>query len=563
VDPVSAFQDLEFATPLWRDLKNATTEEAIQNLQPQDQSSSLFKGKQVMIVPPLVSVTILETKSLLPSVLIPALSSKFQEFDRLSSTVKACTVLRPVLEYLWGVHHKKVPSTMIGIDRSQDAEEWSSKIHLACILHPSLTVPPPFMVPPPPLVNPPQDQSSLLSIAGDLRLLRDATERQHLREISNEEDKKNSSNGWEKLPEEVQTMILRLSAVSDETQPIGPADSYIKVLKQSKAFGVAMVLNLGLSMKGCQAEVPLTMANAVKTGNFRAISQLAIHAFSIFNLPYTEASNMANYNKIELDLLLTKGDSVPKEVTRKLSENKAKCPESSHHLRHQFNNWYGMLQICFGKNALVTKEARAWIDHIDQFELSYDARFKTDTNFGAKVLGLIDLTFFQFCDSCLKAASFDDVDFSLISLENDRYGITRNTFQANVPAYLALLQKRKSDSDGEDSDEEAKKKRLKLAKEKEEKDKSNFRDLGNMVKNPNQVNEWKVLGSKYRKAFTKEVMTSTSAFNETGIITCNKWHIQGFCFEKCDRKATHKAFTSITHRTAYDKWVKEQKAKVP
>jgi hypothetical protein len=173
------------------------------------------------------------------------------------------------------------------------------------------------MVPPPPSVNPPQDQSSLLSIAGDLRLLRDATERQHLREISNEEDKKNSSNGWEKLLEEVQTMILRLLAVSNETQPIGPADSYIKVLKQSNAFGVAIVLNLGLSMKGCQVEVPLTMANAVKTGNFRAISQLAIHAFYIFNLPYTEASNMANYYKIELDLLLTKSDSVPKKGNEK------------------------------------------------------------------------------------------------------------------------------------------------------------------------------------------------------------------------------------------------------
>jgi hypothetical protein len=57
-------------------------------------------------------------------------------------------------------------------------------------------------------------------------------------------------------------MILRLSAVSDEIQHTGPADSYIKVLKQSKAVGIAMVLNLGLSMKGCQAEVPLTMANA-------------------------------------------------------------------------------------------------------------------------------------------------------------------------------------------------------------------------------------------------------------------------------------------------------------
>jgi len=116
IDPISAFQDLEFATPLWHDMKNATMEESVQNLQPQDQSSATFKGKQVMIVPPLVSVTMLETKSLLPSTLIPALSTKFQEFDHLSPTVKACTIFKPVLEYLWAIHHKKNPSTMLGID---------------------------------------------------------------------------------------------------------------------------------------------------------------------------------------------------------------------------------------------------------------------------------------------------------------------------------------------------------------------------------------------------------------------------------------------------------------
>jgi len=102
---------------------------------------------------------------------------------------------------------------MVGIDRSQDAEEWSSKIHLACILHPiNIPVPPSFIAPPPPSANPPQDQSSLSSIAGDLRLLHDATERQHLREISNEEEKKNSSNGWGKLPEEVS---------NNDTTPVG------------------------------------------------------------------------------------------------------------------------------------------------------------------------------------------------------------------------------------------------------------------------------------------------------------------------------------------------------
>jgi hypothetical protein len=108
----------------------------------------------------------------------------------------------------------------------------------------------------------------------------------------------------------------------------------------------------------------MPMANAVKTGNFCANSQLVAHEFSILKLPYIEA------------ILLTKGDNIPSDVAKKFPENKAKCPKTTHHLRHQLNNWYGMLQICFGKNALITKEAQAWIDCIDQFELSYDADFK-------------------------------------------------------------------------------------------------------------------------------------------------------------------------------------------
>jgi hypothetical protein len=397
---------------------------------------------------------------------------------------------------------------------------------------------------------------------GELCLLRDTTDKQHLRELSLDDEKKKDSNGWEKLPEEVQTMVLRLSATSDEFLPPGPAESYLKVLKQAKAIGVATVLNLGLSMKGCQVEVPMTMVNAVKQGNFRANSQMVAHPFSVFNLPYIEAANMANYNKLELEVLLTKGDSIPKDLAKKLTESKAKCPDSTHQLRHQLNNWYGMLQICFGKDALITKEARAWVEHVDKFELSYDARFKTVPEFGAKVLGLIDLTFFQFCDSCLKAESFEDVNFAAICLDHDRYCITRNTFQAEIPPFLVLQQKRKSDIDA-DSDEESKKlKRLKT-KDKEDKEKHHYRDLGNMVKNPHPVNEWKVVGSKYKKTFPKEVMATTPAFNESGLITCNKWHVQGFCFEKCDRKASHRPFVSAAHRTAYDSWVKDQKARVP
>jgi hypothetical protein len=85
-------------------------------------------------------------------------------------------------------------------------------------------------------------------------------------------------------------------------------------------------------------------------------------------------------------------------MVKKLLENKFKTPTTIHLLRHQFNNWYGLFQIIFGAKALTTLEITEWIDYIDKHETLYDAGFKGDKDFGSKILGLVDLTFFQFCD---------------------------------------------------------------------------------------------------------------------------------------------------------------------
>ncbi len=146
-----------------------------------------------------------------------------------------------------------------------------------------------------------------------------------------------------------------------------------------------MVINIELSIRVCQMEVPATMANAIRTGNFRANSLLVAHTFSIFNVPYIDAVNMGSYNKTELNLLQSEGEGIPKEMVKKLADNKFKFPSVMHPLYHQFYNWYGVLQVCFGEGAIIAKEARAWMKHIDQYKSSYNACFKLDADFGAKV----------------------------------------------------------------------------------------------------------------------------------------------------------------------------------
>jgi len=180
-----------------------------------------------------------------------------------------------------------------------------------------------------------------------------------------------------------------------------------------------MVTNLELSLRKCQLEVPTMMANAIKTGNFRANSLLVAHSFSIFSVPYMDSVNMTSWIKMEFDIL-AEGEEIAKDIAKKLADNKFFYPETTLLRRHQINNWYGVMQICFGDKSLVAKEARTWISHIDDNELFYNASFKSDKDFGARLLGAIDLSFFQFCDSCFHSSSIHEVDFGKLCLANLR-----------------------------------------------------------------------------------------------------------------------------------------------
>jgi hypothetical protein len=198
--------------------------------------------------------------------------------------------------------------------------------------------------------------------------------------------------------------------------------------------------------------------------------------------------------------------------------------------------------------------------HVDENELAYNARFKSDAEFGAKLLGAIDLAFFNLCDSCFRAGSIHDVDYSKNCLSHLRDDILGNQFHEGLPSYLLSELKSKRELDDTDPSDQGKT----VKKTKDLKDgKDKFKDLGEMVKNTQAVQDWILPGGKYKSLFTKDVIITTPPFNDSGLITCNKWHVRGFCYEKCDRKNLHKKFESNSHKATYDTWIKALKAKLP
>jgi len=545
------FLDVEVPVPDWDFLSSAETVDFVRRLVVDDSNSSKLQCKNVLVVPPFVVSLIMDLNISDPTKLLLHLLEGFKKYDKDSSEQETCENLRLVVKFLWAASQLEIPAISFSPDSSEAGKKWAIALHSSTFPNQGFTTS---------SANQNQvNQNVWENINETLKKISEGPS--SLKELSSEDTKKDSSNSWEKIPDVLQQMILKLSSTNDEHFPIGPTTTYLQVLKQGKALGVAMVLNVMLSTMGCQVEITTSMANAIKTGNFRANSLLVAHSFSIFNVPYLDAAQMTNFNQTELDLLQSEGEGIPKEIVKKLSENKFKTPTSTHLLRHQFNNWYGLFQIIFGQKALTTLEIREWIDHIDKHETSYDAGFKGDKDFGAKILGLIDLTFFQFCESCLKASKPEDINYSKILLENKRQEILQNCFQANKPVYL-LTNKHpppSPDSTEKDQDKNGRGKRFKKEKDGQQ---GGEIDLGKAVTNTNPVKEWLVT-KNYRKIFHKGVNKFTPPFNAAGDTTCNKWHLQGYCFEKCDRKATHKAFSDEAIKQANAKWIKEVKEKSP
>jgi len=132
-------------------LSGCQSESDVKSLSVPEQNPILVRGKACLWIPPLVLTTIMEENLGSAAALIPVLSAKFQEFDKSSTSAKACTILRPVLEFLWAVHKKLIPASLIAVDSSQDAMEWSARQHFAYIFSPpAIPLPPPFPAPPVP-----------------------------------------------------------------------------------------------------------------------------------------------------------------------------------------------------------------------------------------------------------------------------------------------------------------------------------------------------------------------------------------------------------------------------
>jgi hypothetical protein len=167
-------------------------------------------------------------------------------------------------------------------------------------------------------------------------------------------------------------MIICASSVTDSDFPSGPSDSLLQILRSKKVLSIRTMMNVMLASINCNVNITVSMATAITSANLRSISPQVPHPFSCFNTPYHDASQLNPEDEIRMQLMASDGIGVDKATANILSKENYKTSYSTHKLRHQLNNWQGLLQLIFGADDLIAKEASRWVLHIDCLESTYD-----------------------------------------------------------------------------------------------------------------------------------------------------------------------------------------------
>jgi hypothetical protein len=218
----------ETPCPTWGSLKGAATSTEVLALTVPEDTTIKIKSRCIAVVPPLVALSVLSAPSQSAQELIPIIIDAFKLYDQSSEDVKACTSLRHVIFFLWGVTQNKIPPISMAFDCSAIGASWFANLHSSCIDQP---------VDQPALTNNTNTHTTPETIAQTkvfsdiseiLHTMRAESDRSRLRVLDDDDDKADA--GWKVIPPLLQDMIIRASAVTDSTFPSKPTDSLLQIL---------------------------------------------------------------------------------------------------------------------------------------------------------------------------------------------------------------------------------------------------------------------------------------------------------------------------------------------
>jgi len=280
-----------------------------------------------------------------------------------------------------------------------------------------------------------QSDATLSGLSGSIRTLTDHLE---LDCESRKTDKADEKIKFSKLPESLQSIILKASSKSSFNERIVVSPELEKCLQQSSLSRARTHINQSLASFGCQLDASSMLVAAIMAEDliWTRSSKLP-KKIIIFLMGKPSPSSSKMLQKYWLCLHLQESNSnqgLDSSAINKLSEFKFDYPKSPPSLCHFVNNMTGISRIVFYGDSALPSSLGFWIDHLDKRELLYKINFDSDLLFGLKLCLPIDRSIQLFLQSCQDAASIDNVNFKYLDFTFNQECIKRGCFSCNPTA---------------------------------------------------------------------------------------------------------------------------------
>jgi len=543
-----------YECPKFNSLKTQTTATAFDDLPTPSSNPIVFKGKPIIMIPPLIASIALSSPPSSGAMLAIKAIQKLTAIDSADGT-NHLENSRRLLSFLWASSDKAFPTVSCTPVSASDnlATAWYQELAIAklstirgAMQHAN-----------------PVDAAAMASVATNLGAIGTHLEKNNLDAADRLATKERDKSKFSKfLPGQRKWYALLRTKNDQSTLVEEPTEDFDKLLRLPSATSA-----LGHMIFEIENKVPYgvhlepNLVTSVLASQWQWTNHGSPSNFTIFSMfwknpdpsAYNPSSKKVSQKMLVQSFTDTTQDSAT--ITFITSESLC-CPRSQRDLLCQLQVARHFFSIILGPTAAIAGFVKKWERHVQDNEATLEVAMAMDNLLGARIIYTVDWTVQRYFREAKSAVDMTDLDYAILSTTMDFNLLDRERFVQDLPAAVATVLTSSSSSGagrGRHRDDDTKQHEGSAKREK----------LVRAVDAKNSHASWRLPADKpYFKVFPRDVLLQCPKVKINGdeVSICNILHQLGECSRKgC--KFHHGKITPQAKWDEYDTCVKAQHAK--
>ena len=343
-----------------------------------------------------------------------------------------------------------------------------------------------------------------------------------------------ATKSFKKIPSKYQNMILVASSTGEATNATYE-QAATEFFKTTNVLHAQVLLNSELEAAKLDCTISPAMATALSHGGFLWTSSLTPSGFAasvIISEGILRTDTL--YEGMVLDYS-TRHDMSATSLD-KLTKTQVRFPSNIESAIERIQAIQILSTYFFGLRSFISQGLTKLVNSCLDNKQLLRTKLYMDSQFIAKLIYSVDDRIYQWLRQCSTADAVTDTALELTDFNSIFKDILLSRFDVFLPPNITKVKKANTQSD------ENTPKKPKAA-------------APVMVRNPNQIEEWKVRNNENWDTIFRSKSRGGPTLSIGGK-PCLKYHAKGFCFEDCTFLSTHKKLNEADAKATAD-YIKE------